>query len=96
MIVLTEEMEVLVHCGIHGRVAVNLAEVAKENKVELQISSGGRQVNCNSILELLSLALVQGSRITVRAEGDRAANALRAVRGLLMEEISADGARRYD
>ena len=50
MIVLAEEMEVLVHCGVHGRVAVQLAEIAEEKKVELHIASGGRQVSCNSIL----------------------------------------------
>ncbi len=86
MIVLTEKMEVLVHCGVHGRVAVQLAEIAEDKNVELLISSGGRQVSCNSILELLGLALIQGTRISVRAEGERAEDALQAVRKLIMSE----------
>lgn len=86
MSVVEETMEILVHCGIHGRVAVNLAEVAMENNVDLQIESGNNQVNCNSILELLSLSLVKGSRISVRAEGEQAERALQDVRILLMEE----------
>jgi len=49
MIVLTEKMEVLVHCGVHGRVAVQLAEIAEENNVELcvaeQRSLSGSRVN---------------------------------------------------
>jgi len=89
MSVLEESMEILVHCGVHGRVAVNLAEVAMENNVDLQIKSGNKQVNCNPILALLSLALVQGSRISVGVEGEQAERALQAVRILLMEEKTA-------
>ncbi len=84
MTVLREDMEVLVHCGVHGRVAVQLAEIAEENSVELYIASGGRQVSCSSILELLGLALVQGTGISVRVKGDRAEEALQAVRQLFM------------
>jgi len=86
MIVLTEKMEVLVHCGVHGRVAVQLAEIAEENNVELCVASDGRQVSCSSILELLGLALVQGTKITVRVEGEQAEVALQAVKKLLMGE----------
>lgn len=89
MSIVEESMEILVHCGVHGRVAVNLAEVAKESNVDLHIISGNKEVNCNSILELLSLALVQGSRISVRAEGEQAEKALQIVRILLMEEKTA-------
>jgi len=89
MIVLTEKMEVLVHCGVHGRVAVQLAEIAEDKKVELHIASGGRQVSCNSILELLGLALVQGTRISVRVEGEKAEDALQAVKKLLMGEMAS-------
>ena len=89
MTVLTEEMEVLVHCGVHGRVAVQLAKIAEEKKVELHIASGGRQVSCNSILELLGLALVQGTKISVRIRGDKAEDALQAVRKLLMGETES-------
>lgn len=86
MTILTVEVDILVHCGIHGRVAVHLAEIAKTNKVDLQIRYGKQQVNCSSILELLSLALVHGSQISVRAEGEQAEKALLAVRNLLMGE----------
>ena len=86
MTVLKETMQVDVHCGVHGRVAVDLAKIAEQSNVDLRIRSGDREVHCGSILELLSLALVQGSSITVRAEGDNAAGALDAVRRLLTGE----------
>lgn len=86
MNVLEEQLEVLVHCGVHGRVAVNLAEIALKKEVDLFISANGRQVNCSSILELLSLGLAQGSQIKVRVEGEQAPDAMQAVRDLLMED----------
>ncbi len=86
MTILKENMKVDVHCGIHGRVAVDLAKIAENWNVELQISCGDQQVNCGSILELLSLALVEGSQIIVHADGDNAENALAEVRCLLSGE----------
>jgi len=86
MIVKEEHLKILVHCGLHGRVAVNLAEIALDKKVDLLISAGGRQVNCSSILELLSLGLAQGSQIKVRVEGEQAPAAMQAVRDLLVNE----------
>jgi len=86
--VLTDVMTVLVHCGVHGRVAVQLAEIAEDNDVDLTLNSGGEEVSCASILELLGLALVEGTRVTVRAEGKKASQALAAVRILLMGENS--------
>lgn len=88
MSVLTETIDVLVHCGVHGRVAVQLAEIAETHRVDLHIVSGGEQVNCKSILELLGLALVEGTRVTVLAEGDGAEDAVLAVRNLLKGEES--------
>lgn len=86
MTVTEEDMEVLVHCGVHGRVAVSLARIAECRDVDLWISCGGQQVNCGSILEVLGLALVHGSKISVCARGLNAGHALADVRKLLMEE----------
>lgn len=86
MSVIEEDLQVRVHCGVHGRVAVNLAEIALREQVELFIGSDDREVNCGSILELLSLGLVQGSQIRVRIEGEQADSAMQAVRDLLMND----------
>jgi phosphotransferase system HPr (HPr) family protein len=83
MMILHEEMEVCIHCGVHGRVAVKLAEIAEKNNVDMEIISEKEQVNCRSILEVLGLALVRGSHIRVRAKGEQAAKALTTVKSLL-------------
>ncbi len=69
--------------GIHGRVATRLAEVASEFAVVLQISRAEETVECSSILDVLSLALVQGSEISVQAVGEQAEAALAAAAELI-------------
>jgi phosphotransferase system HPr (HPr) family protein len=83
MTVLQEEIVVRIHCGIHGRVAANLNDIAKKYSVTMEIIKGNEQVNCQSILDVLGLALVRGSRIHVRVRGKQAEKALTTVKSLL-------------
>ncbi|WP_306546868.1 HPr family phosphocarrier protein [Desulfobulbus sp.] len=69
--------------GIHGRVATRLAEVASEFAVVLQIRRAEETVECSSILDVLSLALVQGSEISVQAVGEQAEAAMAAAAELI-------------
>jgi len=83
MTVMQEKIKVGIHCGIHSRVAIQLAEIASENNVEMEIVRDKERIDCRSILEVLGLALVQGSHIYVRARGEQAAKALSNVKCLL-------------
>ncbi|HFQ88776.1 MAG TPA: HPr family phosphocarrier protein [Desulfobulbus sp.] len=74
------------HCGVHGRVAARLAELAREADASLQIDSAAGPVDCTSILEVLSMALVCGTEVTVRARGSGAQGLLDAVQELLTRE----------
>jgi phosphotransferase system HPr (HPr) family protein len=62
--------------GIHGRVATRLAEIALEYDVIFRIQRGKKSVECSSILDVLALALVEGTAINLQAEGARAVAAL--------------------
>lgn len=64
--------------GIHARVAVKLAEIAGDHQVELKIQQPDQSIACDAILDVLSLALVCGSKVTLIARGDRALQALDA------------------
>lgn len=86
MTVLEENLVIQVHCGVHGRVAVKLAEVVDSYNVELLITCDSQQVNCASILEVLGLAMTRGSQITVRVEGVLAKKALHVVKDLLTRD----------
>ncbi|HHO48141.1 MAG TPA: HPr family phosphocarrier protein [Desulfobacteraceae bacterium] len=85
MTIIEKDVVVHNHHGIHGRVAAGLAQIAARNKVILQIIHGGEAVDCSSILEVLSMAFVYGTRVTIRIEGEgrKAAKALAAVEKLL-------------
>ncbi len=83
-----QERTLTVHnrCGVHGRVAARLAELAREGDLSLQIVCGSGPVDCASVLEVLSMALVCGTEVTVRARGTGARAALDAVQELLTRE----------
>lgn len=73
--------------GIHGRVATRLAEIARECDVVLVISrAGGEAVDCSSILDVLSMALVKGTEISMQAEGARAETALSAAADVIIAQ----------
>ena len=80
---LREELVIGVHCGVHGRVAARLAEIGREQGVEIRITGKDRTVTCDSILEVLGLALVEGSRVTIQVRGEQAKSALAEIRTLL-------------
>ncbi len=62
--------------GIHGRVATRLAEIAISHDVILEIEHCGETVDCSSILDVLSLALVCGTEVKLRTKGNEARQAM--------------------
>jgi len=69
--------------GVHGRVATRLAEIAAGHGVVLRIRRGEEMAECSSILDVLALALGQGTAITLLAEGAQAEAALTAAATLI-------------
>lgn len=69
--------------GIHGRVATRLAEIAKEFNLDLQVEHHEQRIDCSSILDILSLALVEGSIVRFWIQGERADQGRAAVSDLL-------------
>ena len=78
--------------GIHCRVAERLIRVIEEHEAAVQIIDQGVPIDCTSILELLSLALVQGSRVRFTAQGPDAELVAAAVEQIL----SAPECTEYD
>jgi phosphotransferase system HPr (HPr) family protein len=71
--------------GVHCRVAERLIKVVDEHEAIVQIIDRGPPIDCTSILELLSLALVQGSRVCFTAQGPDADRVVAAVDQVLSE-----------
>jgi phosphotransferase system HPr (HPr) family protein len=68
--------------GIHCRVATRLAEVVAGHNVKMKIVGSDDWVDCSSILDVLGLALVHGSRVRFTARGPAAHRVLSAVQTL--------------
>ena len=79
------EKTIIVHNpnGVHSRVATKLAKIASDYDVRLNIVYCDQEIDCSSVLDVLSMAFVQGSSFIVRADGKRSGKALGAVEELL-------------
>jgi phosphotransferase system HPr (HPr) family protein len=71
--------------GIHGRPAARILKAAKGFSSQIVLVKGDREANAKSILKITGLAK-KGEKITVRAEGEDAEEAVETLAAL----ISAD------
>jgi phosphotransferase system HPr (HPr) family protein len=71
--------------GIHGRPAARILKAAKGFSSQIVLVKGEREANAKSILKITGLAK-KGEKITVRAEGEDAEEAVETLAAL----ISAD------
>jgi phosphocarrier protein HPr len=67
--------------GLHARPAAMFVRVANKHRANIWVQKDGQRVNGKSILELMTLAAGQGTRVVISAEG---ADAEKAVQELVM------------
>lgn len=70
---------------MHARAAALVAKEAQKYAARVTLVKEGLEVNARSIMEVLMLAANQGSRVTIRAEGDDEAKALDALSRLMTD-----------
>jgi phosphocarrier protein len=70
--------------GLHARAAALLVKTANRFSSEIIIEKDGIEVNGKSIMGILMLAAAKGSKITLKAEGKDAAEAIQSL-GKLIE-----------
>ncbi|GAB4251707.1 MAG: HPr family phosphocarrier protein [Deferrisoma sp.] len=68
--------EIVNTLGLHARAAAALVQTAQKFRSHIEVEKDGTVVNGKSIMGLLMLAAAKGSRITVRAQGDDAVQAV--------------------
>ena len=71
--------------GLHARAAAMLARESDRFKSKIFLERDGMEVDGKSLLEILTLACPRGSRITIRAEGEDARDAVESL-GVLIED----------
>ncbi|MEM0913438.1 MAG: HPr family phosphocarrier protein [Planctomycetota bacterium] len=69
--------------GLHARPAMAFVDAANGYASQVRVVKDGQKVDGKSIMQLMMLAAVQGTALTVEAEGDDAEAAISALSEML-------------
>lgn len=76
--------------GLHARAAVKLMNLANRFNSNVKITKDGNEVDAKSILGILTLAAVKGSKITLKVSGKDEYNALDALIELIENKFEEE------
>lgn len=80
---LQRDVEVVNANGIHARPAAEIVKCAGKYKAHITLARDGMEVNGKSIMGVMMLAAECGATVTIKADGDDAADALEALTALI-------------
>ncbi|HSM04814.1 MAG TPA: HPr family phosphocarrier protein [Longimicrobiales bacterium] len=83
-------VEIVNRAGMHARPASEFVKLAGSFASEVRVEKDGMEVNGKSIMGVLMLAAECGSSLTIRVEGDDAAEALNALSELVRRGFEED------
>ncbi len=83
MSVLRAEFQIINKLGMHARAATKLVHTASRFKADIQIKKDEHSANAKSVMGVLLLCGHQGCVVEVSAQGEDAAEALRAIGELI-------------
>lgn len=69
--------------GLHARPSASFVQTANRYRAEIKVEKDGQVADGKSIMDLMMLAAAQGTRITIKAQGDDAREALEALGALI-------------
>ncbi|MBA3459727.1 MAG: HPr family phosphocarrier protein [Deltaproteobacteria bacterium] len=73
--------------GLHARAATKLVQTASKFPCEITVSKDGHEVNGKSIMGVLMLVASKGTKVTLKAKGDRAQEAINAIAALIDDKF---------
>ncbi len=73
--------------GLHARAAVKFVNLANRFHATVKIEKDGNEIDGKSILGILTLAAIQGSRITLRISGKDEKAAIKALVALVEKKF---------
>jgi phosphocarrier protein HPr len=73
--------------GLHARAATKLVQTASKFPCEITVTKDGHEVNGKSIMGVLMLVASKGTVVTLKAKGDRAADAVEAIAALINDKF---------
>ena len=80
-----QEVQIPNSLGLHARPAMQLVDVANRFTAEIEIAKADQQVDAKSIMQVMTLAATQGTKLKIIARGDDAAEAVAAMSKLIAE-----------
>jgi phosphocarrier protein HPr len=76
--------EIINERGLHARAATKLVQLASRHRCEVLVSGpDGERVNAKSVMGVLLLCGIKGTRITVDAHGEGASDAVASIGELI-------------
>ena len=85
-----KELSITNKLGLHGRAAAKLVEVAAHFSSDIVLVRDGTEVDCKSILDVMSMACTQGTPVAVKACGEDADDALHAIEELFNNKFGEE------
>ena len=81
--------EVVVRCesGLHNKQATYFVQKANELESSIWLESESRKMNAKSLLGIMSLGIVTGTKVTLSAVGPDAEAAVNALEALLQRDV---------
>ena len=76
--------------GIHARPASVFVQTATKFKSKIHLEAKGKKVDAKSILMLMSLGLVKGTELTISAEGEDEADAVKELADLIKTKFGEE------
>lgn len=76
--------------GIHARPATILVQTASKFSSDINLVYNEKSVNLKSIMGVMSLGVGQGADVTITAEGDDEADAMKAIEETMASENLAE------
>jgi phosphotransferase system HPr (HPr) family protein len=78
-IMIEKKVNVTIESGLEARPAALFVQIASQYDSQIHVLLGDKQVNAKSIMGMMSLGVLEGQELTLRAEGsdeEEAVNAL--------------------
>ena len=73
--------------GLHARAATKLVQTASKYPCDVTVTKDGHEVNGKSIMGVLMLVASKGTAVTLKAKGDKAADAVTAIAALIDDKF---------
>jgi phosphocarrier protein len=73
--------------GLHARAATKLVQLASKYPCDVTLSKDGHEVNGKSIMGVLMLVASKGTKVTIKAKGERAAEVVAAIVQLIDDKF---------